>query len=98
MARNVDAWEYLSMTTRWVLALCLTLVVVGCKVGPDFHSPQRKMPATWLPPTTAPTTQNASIPIQQPADVALWWRNFNDPHLDSLVDRAVRQNLDLQAA
>ena len=27
-----------------------------------------------------------------------WWRQFDDPALDELVERAVRQNLDLQAA
>ena len=27
-----------------------------------------------------------------------WWTNFNDPELNSLVDRAVRSNLDLKIA
>ena len=29
---------------------------------------------------------------------ALWWRGFNDPALDQLVDLAYRQNLQLQVA
>jgi outer membrane protein TolC len=33
-----------------------------------------------------------------PADVTDWWRTFNDPELDSLIDRAVRSNLDLSIA
>jgi NodT family efflux transporter outer membrane factor (OMF) lipoprotein len=37
---------------------------------------------------------------QAPAtpDVAKWWENFNDPQLNSLVQRAVDQNLDVKAA
>ena len=72
---------------------------VGCKVGPNYQAPRRAMPANWLPPTTAPTTQNASIPVPaQAADVARWWSNFNDPTLDSLVARAIQSNLDLKQA
>jgi NodT family efflux transporter outer membrane factor (OMF) lipoprotein len=70
----------------------------GCKVGPDFKEPEREMPAHWLPPTTAPTTQNASVPTSQPADIAEWWSNFQDPQLDSLIARAMAKNLDLQQA
>ena len=30
-----------------------------------------------------------------PPSIATWWKSFNDPELDSLVERAVRSNLDL---
>ena len=29
---------------------------------------------------------------------ARWWESFNDPMLDSLIDRAVRTNIDLRIA
>ncbi|HKT19625.1 MAG TPA: efflux transporter outer membrane subunit, partial [Stellaceae bacterium] len=34
----------------------------------------------------------------QPAELATWWRGFQDPLLDQLVDQAVAGNLDLQLA
>jgi NodT family efflux transporter outer membrane factor (OMF) lipoprotein len=33
-----------------------------------------------------------------PADDGAWWRVFRDPALDTLIDTAYRQNLDLQSA
>jgi NodT family efflux transporter outer membrane factor (OMF) lipoprotein len=50
---------------------------------------------------------SASIPAQfhsqaagASADPAMeqWWRSFRDPELDSLIDRAIRANLDLKIA
>jgi len=32
------------------------------------------------------------------ASVAMWWNNFNDPELNSLIERAVKSNLDLMIA
>jgi NodT family efflux transporter outer membrane factor (OMF) lipoprotein len=87
------------MPTRQLALLLTTLfLVAGCKVGPNFDPPQRPMPTNWLPPTTAPTTQNASVTTSAPADVARWWGSFNDPVLDSLIARAVESNLDLKQA
>jgi multidrug efflux system outer membrane protein len=83
------------------LFILVALSASGCMVGPNFKSPAptQTMPAAWLPPTTAPATQNASTPTSQPAvDVAQWWSTFSDPELDSLVDRAVKSNLDLKLA
>ncbi|HEX6770232.1 MAG TPA: TolC family protein, partial [Candidatus Binatia bacterium] len=33
-----------------------------------------------------------------PADLSRWWTEFNDPTLNSVVDRAVKANLDLAVA
>ena len=52
------------------------------------------MPAAWEAP---PTTQ-ASRPIPVPEPVVRWWTLFDDAELNSLVDRAVASNLDVQAA
>lgn len=69
-------------------------VAGGCMVGPDYHRPEQKMPARWSSP---PTTQG-SVTVQRPMDVQRWWTVFHDPVLDSLIDRAVQSNLDLEAA
>src|SRR5215471_17036267 len=33
-----------------------------------------------------------------PADLTLWWKQFHDPELDSLMERAMKYNIDLRAA
>src|SRR5688500_8497932 len=85
------------MTGRCVAILAC--VTAGCTVGPHDKPPQRDMPQSWIgaTPTTAPTTQGSqTIPVA--ADVSQWWRNFNDPTLDALIDHAIEGNLDLRAA
>ncbi|WP_345816391.1 efflux transporter outer membrane subunit [Paraburkholderia sp. PREW-6R] len=40
----------------------------------------------------------ASVPTLDTDPDPRWWRNFNDPTLDALIERAARSNLDLQEA
>ena len=60
---------------------------------------------------SAPFAWSASSPAIIPAQfhsqaagasadpaVEQWWRSFHDPELDSLIERAVRANLDLKMA
>lgn len=78
------------------LALCL-LAATGCMVGPDYKRPETKVPDNWngqevvTPVTSSKTTSN-------PAELVAWWSNFKDPTLSSLVEMAVRSNLDLRQA
>jgi NodT family efflux transporter outer membrane factor (OMF) lipoprotein len=68
--------------------LSAILFVGGCAVGPNYKKPETRTPENF---SEAPTTQPAG-------DLAQWWTKFNDPKLDSLIDRAVAQNLDLKIA
>ncbi len=68
----------------------LAFWLTGCAVGPNFH-----------PPKTA--VNNSFTEVNQtnvvPGEVAVtWWKSFNDPMLDRLVDQAVKTNLDLRIA
>lgn len=89
--------------SRWMTHLftglvgLLTLGLGGCVVGPNYERPKTEMPAAWVPPTSAPSTQ-ASITVAEPTNVGRWWNVFNDPTLNSLVDRAIASNLDLKQA
>ena len=65
--------------------------LAGCAVGPDYHRPNVSAPTQWSEPLTGGETDSS-------ASVAMWWNNFNDPELDSLVERAVKSNLDLKIA
>jgi outer membrane protein, multidrug efflux system len=76
------------------LAVSLGVPLVGCMVGPDYHAPKQSVPDRWDSP---PTTQ-ASVIVHQPTELKAWWTRFNDPELNTLVNRALTQNLDLEAA
>jgi NodT family efflux transporter outer membrane factor (OMF) lipoprotein len=72
-------------------ALATLLALAACSaVGPDYSPPEASIPAGWS--EQAPGLNAA------PADVEDWWRQLNDPVLDSLVERAVRQGLDVREA
>ena len=59
--------------------------------------PETKVPETWngqevvTPATPSKTTTN-------PAALVAWWNAFKDPTLSSLVEMAIRANLDLRQA
>lgn len=64
----------------------LLLILTGCAVGPSYRSPQVKVPTQWNEATNTLAT------------VVDWWKTFNDPELNSLIERAVKTNLDLRVA
>jgi NodT family efflux transporter outer membrane factor (OMF) lipoprotein len=63
----------------------------GCAVGPNYLPPKATAPAHWSAPMAGGETN------LEPS-IASWWKSFNDPQLDSLVERAVRTNQDLRIA
>jgi NodT family efflux transporter outer membrane factor (OMF) lipoprotein len=76
------------------------LLLSGCAVGPDFEKPVGKAPEKWseLPAKTEKVyPELPSKTIQASADKA-WWKQFNDPLLSSLVERALRENMTLRTA
>jgi multidrug efflux system outer membrane protein len=74
----------------WLCILCICLLTItGCTVGPNYHPPRVSVPSAWT--GTAGQTTTA-------ADLVHWWTAFNDPNLTSLIDRAVKSNLDLKQA
>jgi multidrug efflux system outer membrane protein len=73
----------------FLILFAALLFVAGCKVGPNYHVPKTKVPDQW---STTPASQAAGDHL------ANWWVSLQDPVLNSLVERAVRGNLDLQLA
>jgi multidrug efflux system outer membrane protein len=69
----------------------LAILAGGCAVGPDYHQPMASAPKQWNSPMTGGET-NASVALTS------WWNHFHDAELDSLINRAVRSNLDLRIA
>ena len=76
---------------RACLALVLALFASSCKVGPNYSTPPAKVAGQWTQ-SLALTNQHHSA-----ADT-YWWRYFDDPVLDQLVETAHRNNLSLQGA
>ncbi|MDD4915907.1 MAG: efflux transporter outer membrane subunit [Methylococcales bacterium] len=83
-----NAWKWKWKTGR-LLAAGLSMLLTACTVGPDYRPPQPDMPANWVEPTAASGDGDG---------LTEWWRGFNDPRLNSLVERAMQGNLDLRAA
>jgi NodT family efflux transporter outer membrane factor (OMF) lipoprotein len=71
------------------------LVLSGCEVGPDYQAPKITVAPSF---GESATTQPADAVNGNRVDAVRWWREFNDPELDSLIDRATRNNLDLRLA
>lgn len=74
--------------------------LAACAAGPNYHTPKPDEPPHFVAkvdPTSAgagPSTDAGASAV----DLATWWRALNDVELDSLVDRAVKSNLDLAIA
>jgi NodT family efflux transporter outer membrane factor (OMF) lipoprotein len=85
---------------RKKLALPALLLVAGCAVGPDFHTPAPPAVSRYSPAETPSAT--SGIPMQRMvvgAPVAArWWTLFNSPRLDALEEEALKANPDLKSA
>ena len=79
--------------TPRVMALALGLAAMsGCAVGPNYHPPQIPLPDHYAAaPAGTGTNTGAS-------ELASWWRALKDPELDSLIDRAIAANPDVEIA
>jgi NodT family efflux transporter outer membrane factor (OMF) lipoprotein len=79
------------------IALLLTSLWLGAcaMVGPDYKRPEVPWLGDW---------KGGSLETQKPeanrprADTETWWRNFNDPVLDGLVEIAQRENSGVRTA
>lgn len=74
------------------ILLFFTLLASGCTVGPDYKPPIVPVPKQW---TDDPRINRAAIPQAQQDQ---WWKSFNDPVLDRLINDAIAANLDLKQA
>ncbi|MBI5213618.1 MAG: efflux transporter outer membrane subunit [Nitrospirae bacterium] len=62
---------------------------IGCSVGPNYKKPDVKIPASF----------SETQPVKdQVIDYGKWWKTFNDPLLDSLIEDGVKSNRDIRIA
>lgn len=69
----------------------LLIVISGCICGPDFEVPDTPIPDAWHQ-----TLQNGNHVGQD--ELGEWWRYFEDPQLNDLIERAGKGNLTLYQA
>lgn len=80
------------------LAACvLALTLTGCAVGPDFVRQTPAAPDDWTTWRSAHESLRTPVGAEKPWP-SQWWQTFNDPVLDSLVQRALTSSPDLQTA
>jgi outer membrane protein, multidrug efflux system len=79
------------MTNRLAAAVlaALTISLVGCDLGPDYHKPALNIPPQFR---ATPQTEVAAWPAPG------WWSGFRSPELDQLEAQAEAQNFDIAAA
>ncbi len=66
----------------------LALALAGCTVGPNYTRPETSVPAAYAGPVATGST----------VDPATWWTAYGDPQLTGLVQRALKDNPDIQIA
>ncbi|MEM5461652.1 efflux transporter outer membrane subunit [Paraburkholderia phytofirmans] len=86
--------RFLTRTSKAVVSsMIVAAALAGCAVGPDYVAPKTEL---------APFHNTGAVASRQTTLAAprldSWWTGFNDPMLEKVVQRALNQNLNLQAA
>ena len=85
MAKNNKLRPLVSIMTAALLSSSCSLV------GPDYVKPEGAVEAKWI-------NQSSPEISKCTAELATWWKVFNDPILDKLITEARQQNLSLHVA
>ncbi len=74
--------------SKTILPFLVTLALTGCMMGPNYQRPQADTPLTWR------------FEDREAKDVAntVWWEQFGDPVLSSLIQTALSENRDVKIA
>ena len=69
----------------------IVVTLTGCAVGPHYAKPALSINDSWSVTGTPQISAN-------PATDSAWWKAFNDPVLEQLIQLAYKQNLTLRVA
>ena len=73
------------------IPLVITLLTQGCVlVGIDYETPRANSPDAW--------TVSVKGDVERPANLAKWWKAYNDPTLDLLIEKTRGANRNLKIA
>jgi len=72
---------------------CIGVMIAtgGCNVGPDYVRPKVPVNANWSGKNDPRLARQSALDVE-------WWKQFDDPTLNKLVELARHQNLTLQIA
>lgn len=87
------------MKSRFLFIAGPMFILSACASGPRYRTPKADEPAAFtaqVNPSNPAATANAASAVS--VDLSTWWRSLNDAELNSLVDRAVKSNLDVEIA
>lgn len=87
----IPAKVSLALLSLLLMSLC------GCMVGPNYIAPQATTPAKWAGIERTDRSEQSRATSDAP-DLISWWRQFSDPVLTTLVEEAVRSNVDIKIA
>ncbi|MDH3347718.1 MAG: TolC family protein, partial [Desulfobulbaceae bacterium] len=77
------------------LLMLLFLSFLGCTtVDPDYTPPENRAPTAWH----TELGPGLTIKTADPQHSVNWWTNFNDPVLNTLIEQAVKNNINLNQA
>ena len=87
-ARRLGAIRAVAAATAMLLGACTAL-------GPDYSEPRPEWLDTWQPDLYG---QSRDAAQSGQADLEFWWRSFDDPQLNRLIEQARRDNPGLRIA
>ena len=79
----------LSKNIRPAVLIYLTVIFTACAFGPDYKVPNLKTFDTF---DKEYKTENNNLEVHN------WWKKFNDPTLNKLINIAKESNLDIKTA
>ena len=74
------------------LLISAFLLCTSCKVGPNYHTPVTLMPDAF----TEAQENKTFFPLDE--DLVDWWKIFNDPFLNGLLEETVSGSFDYHIA
>src|SRR5579863_7974878 len=77
-------------TSSWVYVFLFLFLLSGCMVGPKYQNPDISMPSHF--------EELSSDAVEKEVDLSFWWKQFEDPVLDALIEEALAANYDLKIA
>src|SRR6185437_2202409 len=78
------------LLSRFLVLFLCACATAGCVVGPDYQRPDVPLPNHYMGQVAI--KQQHAAPA---AELAKWWKGFDDPLLTHFVSLALEQNLDL---
>jgi len=81
-------------TVRWLCLVFVALALSACAVGPDYSRIEPAAQEQWY----ASMEKGLEASAIEESDLATWWNVFEDPLLQRLQQRAIKDNLELKTA